>query len=180
MHNKECQLMGLTWLLAKNRTAYIHTVTAVIRAVMMSTTGSDPRSCTLNSDGMPLAVDSSEFSSNSSSNNLRAPIYLCMLLLCSLYMFFTYQWQLTVVVLYFVVGNITVPSLLFVAVIVGKLECVIDTATPANWKKLLMWASKNMCYRDHCLVLERQFFDYCCLFWWHSFWDSCVCFTGNL
>jgi hypothetical protein len=84
--------MGLTWLLAKNRTAYIHTVSAVIRAIMMSTTGSDPRSCTLDSDGMPLAVDSSEiYGHSSSSNHLRAPIYLCLLLLCCLYMLFTFQ-----------------------------------------------------------------------------------------
>ncbi|KAM7267334.1 hypothetical protein ACFE04_009500 [Oxalis oulophora] len=67
MHNKDCQLMGLTWLLAKNRTAYIHTVSKVLRAMMMSTDGSDPRSCTLNSDGMPLAVDSSEINDQSSS-----------------------------------------------------------------------------------------------------------------
>ncbi|TKY61047.1 GPI-anchored protein [Spatholobus suberectus] len=60
IHNKDCELMGLTWLLAQNRTAYIHTVSGVLRALMLSTDGSDPQSCTLNSDGMPLAVDSSE------------------------------------------------------------------------------------------------------------------------
>ncbi|XP_040997230.1 uncharacterized GPI-anchored protein At4g28100-like [Juglans microcarpa x Juglans regia] len=85
MHNKDCQLMGLTWLLAKNRTAYIHTVSAVLRAIMMSEDGSHPQSCALNSDGMPLAVDSSEMSGHSSSNNLRAPINLYSLLLCLLY-----------------------------------------------------------------------------------------------
>ncbi|CAK7349617.1 unnamed protein product [Dovyalis caffra] len=83
MHNKDCQLMGLTWLLAKNRTAYIHTVTAVLRAMMMSTDGSDPRSCTLNSDGMPLAVDSSEISNNSLSISHQAPIYATVALICS-------------------------------------------------------------------------------------------------
>lgn len=83
MHNKDCQLMGVTWLLAKNRTAYIHTVSAVLRAFMLSTDGSDPQSCTLSSDGMPLAVDSSEISSHSSSNTLRAPMFL----LCLLHMF---------------------------------------------------------------------------------------------
>ncbi|PNX98423.1 putative GPI-anchored protein [Trifolium pratense] len=60
IHNKDCELMGLTWLLAKNRNAYIHTVTLVLRALMLNPDGSDPQSCTLNSDGMPLAVDSSE------------------------------------------------------------------------------------------------------------------------
>lgn len=76
MHNKDCQLMGLTWLLAKNRTAYIHTVSAVLRALMMTEEGSpDPQSCTLNSDGMPLAVDSSEISDSSSLHGLPPLIF---------------------------------------------------------------------------------------------------------
>ncbi|XP_047333072.1 uncharacterized GPI-anchored protein At4g28100 [Impatiens glandulifera] len=62
MHTKDCKLMGLTWLLAKDRPAYIHTVSAVLRAMMMSTNGSDPRTCSVSSYGMPLAVDSSEIS----------------------------------------------------------------------------------------------------------------------
>ena len=76
--------MGLTWLLAKNRAAYIHTVSGVLRALMLNTDGSNPQSCTLNSDGMPLAVDSSEFSDHSSSTNLQAPISLWLLLFCLL------------------------------------------------------------------------------------------------
>ncbi|KAJ8753706.1 hypothetical protein K2173_026382 [Erythroxylum novogranatense] len=67
MRNKDCQLMGLTWLLAKNRTAYIHTVSNVLRAMMLNRDGSDPHTCALNSDGMPLAVDSSEISNSSCS-----------------------------------------------------------------------------------------------------------------
>lgn len=90
IHNKDCELMGLTWLLSKNRTAYIHTVSGVLRALLMNTGGSDPRSCTLNSDGMPLAVDSSEISGHSLSTNLQPPIYLCLLLLSLLLcMYFT-------------------------------------------------------------------------------------------
>jgi len=81
IHNKDCELMGLTWLLAKNRTAYIHTVSGVLRALMLSREGSDPQSCTLNSDGMPLAVDSSEMSDESSATNLQAPIFLSLLFL---------------------------------------------------------------------------------------------------
>lgn len=77
--------MGLTWLLSKNRTAYIHTVTSVFRAIMLSTDGSDPQSCTLNSDGMPLAVDSSEISDQSSSNILAASISFCIVSLSLLY-----------------------------------------------------------------------------------------------
>ncbi|XP_061359505.1 uncharacterized GPI-anchored protein At4g28100-like [Gastrolobium bilobum] len=79
IHNKDCELMGLTWLLAKNRTAYIHTVSGVLRALMLSTDGSDPQTCTLNSDGKPLAVDSSEMSDQSSSTNLQAPFFLSFL-----------------------------------------------------------------------------------------------------
>ncbi|TQD90765.1 hypothetical protein C1H46_023697 [Malus baccata] len=85
MHNKDCQLMGLTWLLAKNRTAYIHTVTSVFRAIMLSTDGSDPRSCTLNSDGMPLAVDSSEISDQSSSSILAASVSFYIVMSLSLF-----------------------------------------------------------------------------------------------
>ncbi|XP_021909605.1 uncharacterized GPI-anchored protein At4g28100 [Carica papaya] len=82
MHNKDCQLMGLTWLLAKNRTAYIHTVSSVLRAIMMSKDGSHLQSCALSSDGMPLAVDSSEISDQSFSITLRSPsVFLVFLLL---------------------------------------------------------------------------------------------------
>nr|XP_043613107.1 uncharacterized GPI-anchored protein At4g28100 [Erigeron canadensis] len=71
MQNEDCELMGLTWLLAKNRSAYIHTVSAVLRAKMMSTDGNSiPDSCPLNSDGLPLAVDSSEINDSSSSSIL--------------------------------------------------------------------------------------------------------------
>lgn len=89
IHNKNCQLMGLTWLLAKNRTAYIHTVSAVIRAMMMSTDGLDPQSCTLSSDGKPLAVDSSDISSQSLSITLWVPLYLLLLSPCLSCMFLT-------------------------------------------------------------------------------------------
>ncbi|XP_042500198.1 uncharacterized GPI-anchored protein At4g28100-like [Macadamia integrifolia] len=80
MHNKDCEFMGLTWLLAKNRTAYIPTVTLVLRALMMSTNGSDPKSCNLNRDGMPLAVDSAELDNQSSSISLLSPVRLTIAL----------------------------------------------------------------------------------------------------
>ncbi|XP_057770500.1 uncharacterized GPI-anchored protein At4g28100 [Salvia miltiorrhiza] len=83
MHNQDCELMGLTWLLNKDRAAYIHTVSAVLRALMMNTDeASDPTLCSLNSDGMPLAVDSSEINDQSSSTFLEVSI----LPLCLLYM----------------------------------------------------------------------------------------------
>ncbi|OVA01764.1 hypothetical protein BVC80_9071g101 [Macleaya cordata] len=71
MHGRDCSLMGLTWLLDKNRTAYMPTVTSVLRALMMSKDGSDPRSCSLARDGLPLAVDSAELNDQSSSNTVR-------------------------------------------------------------------------------------------------------------
>ncbi|BAU02716.1 hypothetical protein LR48_Vigan10g033400 [Vigna angularis] len=78
IHNKDCELMGLTWLLEKNRTAYMHTVSGVLRALMLNTDGSYPQSCSLNSDGMPLAVDSSQISDHSSSTNLQPLISLSL------------------------------------------------------------------------------------------------------
>lgn len=91
MQFRDCELMGITWLLAKNRSAYIHTVSNVFRAIMMSTPGSNPRSCSLNSDGLPLAVDSSEIDAQSSSPpHLNSPlsvslIWLCLMLVASLF-----------------------------------------------------------------------------------------------
>lgn len=95
MHQKDCELMGLTWLLSKNRTAYMHTVSAVIRAIMMGTDDSDhPHSCALTSDGMPLAVDSSEISDQSSSTILGAlPMSLCIALISLLYYMHVIAWS---------------------------------------------------------------------------------------
>ncbi|KAK1325471.1 putative GPI-anchored protein [Acorus calamus] len=67
LRSRECELMGVTWLLAKNRTAYMPTVTSVLRALMVSPDGSDRRSCALARDGLPLAVDSDLLSDPSSS-----------------------------------------------------------------------------------------------------------------
>ncbi|XP_073271777.1 uncharacterized GPI-anchored protein At4g28100-like [Primulina huaijiensis] len=71
MHSRDCELMGLTWLLHKDRYAYIHTVSAVLRALMMNAEDDmDPTFCSLNSDDMPLAVDSSEIGDSQSSSNM--------------------------------------------------------------------------------------------------------------
>lgn len=68
MHGQDCELMGLSWLLNKDRSTYIHTVSAVLRALIMNTNDApDPTFCSLNTDGMPLAVDSSQISNQSSS-----------------------------------------------------------------------------------------------------------------
>ncbi|KAL1818937.1 hypothetical protein ACET3Z_013806 [Daucus carota] len=84
MKNKDCDLMGLTWLLAKNRSAYMHTVSAVFGAIMKTTDGRNPQSCTLSSDGMPLAVDSTELNSQSSASHLHYQFYLCIITMISL------------------------------------------------------------------------------------------------
>ncbi|KAI8010694.1 putative GPI-anchored protein [Camellia lanceoleosa] len=59
MLNRDCQLMGLTWLLARNKTAYIPTVSAVLRAIMYSAHPPQESKCSPDQENMPLAVDSS-------------------------------------------------------------------------------------------------------------------------
>lgn len=61
-HDRECQLMGVTWLLSKNRTLFLPATTSVLR-VLMAADGagvSDPTSCSLSLDDMPLAVGSDQ------------------------------------------------------------------------------------------------------------------------
>ncbi|XP_010540855.1 PREDICTED: uncharacterized GPI-anchored protein At4g28100 [Tarenaya hassleriana] len=65
MMSRDCQLMGLTWLLARNKTAYIPTVSAVLRAVMYS--AHPHSSCSPDQENMPLAVDSLHLHSSLSS-----------------------------------------------------------------------------------------------------------------
>ncbi|KAK4350054.1 hypothetical protein RND71_029367 [Anisodus tanguticus] len=88
MRSRDCQLMGLTWLLNKNRSGYIHTVSGVLRALMLTEGSSDPQSCTLNSDGMPLAVDSSEINDESSAVAIQASFYPYILALVLVYINF--------------------------------------------------------------------------------------------
>ncbi|PHU24572.1 hypothetical protein BC332_09679 [Capsicum chinense] len=85
MRSRDCQLMGLTWLLNKNRSGYIHTVSSVLRALMLTEGSSDPQSCTLNSDGMPLAVDSSEINDESTAFAIQRSLYPYLLPLVLLY-----------------------------------------------------------------------------------------------
>lgn len=61
MFSRDCQLMGLTWLLARNKTAYIPTVSAVLRAVMYTTSPPHQSKCSPDQENMPLAVDSLQF-----------------------------------------------------------------------------------------------------------------------
>ncbi|KAK4362024.1 hypothetical protein RND71_017265 [Anisodus tanguticus] len=88
MRSRDCQLMGLMWLLNRNRSGYIHTVSAVLRALMLTQGSSDPQSCTLNSDGMPLAVDSSEINDESHAVAIQASLYPYILPLVLVYINF--------------------------------------------------------------------------------------------
>ncbi|CAH9071430.1 unnamed protein product [Cuscuta epithymum] len=65
MLNQDCQLMGLTWLLARNKTAYIPTVSAVLRALMYSGQPLTESKCSPDQENMPLAVDSLQFQNGS-------------------------------------------------------------------------------------------------------------------
>ena len=80
MLGRDCQLMGLTWLLAKNKTAYIPTVSAVLRAMLYTahptesgsgSGGAAPR-CSPDQENMPLAVDSLQFEHTGSATSAAA------------------------------------------------------------------------------------------------------------
>ncbi|KAK9664163.1 hypothetical protein RND81_14G023200 [Saponaria officinalis] len=85
MFKKDCQLMGLTWLLARNKTTYIPTVSAVLRAMMYSAHPHESK-CSPDQENMPLAVDSLQFQKDSSDSSSRPLIsflssFLSLLLL---------------------------------------------------------------------------------------------------
>lgn len=89
MLNRDCQLMGLTWLLARNKTAYIPTVSAVLRAIMYSAHPPHESKCSPDQENMPLAVDSLQFekayaSASSSSHIFLIPI-LPLIIIFSLF-----------------------------------------------------------------------------------------------
>lgn len=69
MLGRDCQLMGLTWLLARNKTAYIPTVSAVLRAIMYSAHPPRESTCSPDQENMPLAVDSLQFDKYDSSSS---------------------------------------------------------------------------------------------------------------
>ncbi|KAL6856079.1 hypothetical protein ACP4OV_018881 [Aristida adscensionis] len=75
---RDCQLMGLTWLLAKNKTAYIPTVSAVLRAMLYAAHPTESGSggggnaaprCSPDQENMPLAVDSLQFEHTGSTSS---------------------------------------------------------------------------------------------------------------
>ncbi|KAI3718146.1 hypothetical protein L6452_18999 [Arctium lappa] len=72
MLSRDCQLMGLTWLLARNKTAYIPTVSAVLRAIMYSAHPAHESKCSPDQENMPLAVNSLQFDKSESSSSSSA------------------------------------------------------------------------------------------------------------
>jgi hypothetical protein len=80
MLSRDCQLMGLTWLLTKNKTAYIPTVSAVLRAMLYAAHPTEPSGsgnksksaapkCSPDQENMPLAVDSLQFEHSSTTSS---------------------------------------------------------------------------------------------------------------
>lgn len=76
---RECHLMGLTWLLAKDRTRYLRTAAFVLRAFMMSP-DMEPTSCSLpgsdsdDDDDDPLSVDFGLVDRDGASSAVRSPL----------------------------------------------------------------------------------------------------------
>ncbi|KAG6416930.1 hypothetical protein SASPL_124371 [Salvia splendens] len=80
MLSRDCRLMGLTWLLARNKTAYIPTVSAVLRAIMYSAHPPHESTCSPDQENMPLAVDSLQFDKYNSSSSSPAAFFLLPIL----------------------------------------------------------------------------------------------------
>ncbi|KAL1560730.1 hypothetical protein AAHA92_10911 [Salvia divinorum] len=80
MLSRDCRLMGLTWLLARNKTAYIPTVSAVLRAIMYSAHPPHESTCSPDQENMPLAVDSLQFDKYDSSSSSPAAFFLLPIL----------------------------------------------------------------------------------------------------
>ncbi|GLT29786.1 hypothetical protein SLA2020_046310 [Shorea laevis] len=87
MFNRDCQLMGLTWLLARNKTEYIPTVSAVLRAITYSAHPPHESKCSPDQENMPLAVDSLQFEKTKSSASLSAEKHLGFLVFLPIILF---------------------------------------------------------------------------------------------
>ncbi|THU49496.1 hypothetical protein C4D60_Mb06t10170 [Musa balbisiana] len=87
--DRECQLMGVTWLLSKNRTHFLPAATSVLRVLMAADGigGPDPTSCTLSLDDMPLAVGSDQIDSRGGSSAVRS-LHLFQLFLMTTFVLF--------------------------------------------------------------------------------------------
>ncbi|OAY35219.1 uncharacterized GPI-anchored protein At4g28100 [Manihot esculenta] len=87
MFSRDCQLMGLTWLLARNKTAFIPTVSAVLRAIMYSAHPPHKSKCSPDQENMPLAVDSLQFEKAQSCSSPLSWSLLPVMILVSLFVY---------------------------------------------------------------------------------------------
>ncbi|KAK7290938.1 hypothetical protein RIF29_05741 [Crotalaria pallida] len=79
--NRDCQVMSLTWLLLRNKTAYIPTVSAVLRAIMYSAHPHESK-CSPDQENMPLAVaDSLHFDNKNHAPLSSPPLTLLFLII---------------------------------------------------------------------------------------------------
>lgn len=93
MFSRDCKLMGLTWLLARNKTAYITTVSAVLRAMLYSPHPHENR-CSPDQENMPLAVDSLQFDNSASSPRILSfPVLNLLVALYYTLFTFTSTWD---------------------------------------------------------------------------------------
>lgn len=135
MQKEDCQMMGMTWLLANNRTAYFSTVTKVIRAIMMTTDdGSDPQSCSLSSNnGKPMAVASSQLSDQSAASNALHPPYLHLSISssCFLYMLLLLLLLSPSAVIAQLASVVFIFLYLMMVIFVAQLLCLFVTICPS-------------------------------------------------
>ncbi|KAF8411245.1 hypothetical protein HHK36_003792 [Tetracentron sinense] len=93
MFRRDCQLMGLTWLLARNKTAYIPTVSAVLRAILYSAYPAHQAKCSPDQENMPLAFDSLQFErlhSSSSSSPASPTLSILSFPILPLFIFYSF------------------------------------------------------------------------------------------
>ncbi|MED6154914.1 hypothetical protein PIB30_001055 [Stylosanthes scabra] len=75
MLKHDCELMGLTWLLRKNKTAYIPTESGVLRAIMYSAHPHQSK-CSPDQENMPVAVDSLQLDKAAHASSHSHPVKL--------------------------------------------------------------------------------------------------------
>ena len=67
--SRDCELMALTWLLARNRTKYMPSVIHVLGVLMMTPAEKEPLSCSISRYEMPMAANYVELDESTSSSS---------------------------------------------------------------------------------------------------------------
>ncbi|KAI5054416.1 hypothetical protein GOP47_0030690 [Adiantum capillus-veneris] len=78
---KECEMLALMWLLELNKTLYIPTVSAVVRAILYNNEHPNITKCSLDSDNMPLALDYAELLYDTSNGHVNHDFTLRLIIL---------------------------------------------------------------------------------------------------